>query len=66
MTVDTKPQEGILPLSLKGMVLVGPARLEEELAVISCFFQRFYLPCSSQSHVLKSHKLAELALYLAD
>ena len=49
-----------------GMVFVGPAMLEEEFAVLSILFERFYLPSHSQCRVLRRFKLADLVQNLAD
>jgi hypothetical protein len=56
-------QDGIVH-QLKPVIFAGPARLEEELAVISCFFQLFNP--RPQRLQLKRHKFAELLLCLAE
>jgi hypothetical protein len=63
---ETQPGKDALRSFVKPQVLLGPARLEQELAVISCVFQSLCLPSNSQRYVLRRHKLSELVLYLAD
>lgn len=66
MKTDAPTSEAESPSFVEGQILTGPARLEQELALISCIFQKFCLPSKTQTHILKRRKLSELVLVLAD